>query len=153
MKCPDFCKKVFETLGLIVIGGNLFLIGMVIYWLLQTPKVSTVVVPIEILNENNEIAIGDPIKMKIELSKPVNADHLIDSSVTITCNDGNLITLDSVTRNLPSGDRTVINDSYLLPPKALIGTDCTFNFKNVYRVNPIKSAETNWKSEVFKVTE
>lgn len=146
-------KSLLYIVGNFVIGANLFLIGLVIFWLLQPPRVSTVEIPIEILNTNNEIAVGERIEMRIQVDKPVNTDQVTNSSVTVTCNDGNLITLTSIVRNLPEGKSTVDNSDYLLPPKALVGTDCQFVFRITYRVNPIKSVTEEWQSETFKVVE
>jgi len=118
-------------------------------WVLYPYQVSEVKVPIEIMNENNQIRVGDKIEMKIQVNKPNNISP--EGTVFITCDDGNLVTMASLTANLPVGEYTVLNDKYTLPPKVEVGSKCVFNFRNSYKVNPIRNIVKEWYSESFEV--
>lgn len=120
-----------------------------LFWTLYPYQVSDVKVPIGITNENNQIKVGEKIEMKLQVTKPNNIKP--EGSVFITCNDGNLVTMASLTANLPVGEYTVLNDKYTLPPKVAVGSKCVFNFRNTYQVNPIRSINKEWQSEQFEV--
>ena len=120
-----------------------------LFWVLYPYQVSDVKVPIKILNKDNRIKVGDKIEMKLQVTKP--RDIKPDGSVFITCDDGNLVTMASLTANLPVGQYPVINDKYTLPPKVAIGSKCVFNFRNSYKVNPIRTIIKEWHSEQFEV--
>lgn len=120
-----------------------------IFWLIYPYQVSDVKEPIKILNENRQIRVGEPIEMELIVNKPTNIKPV--GSVFITCDDGNLVTMNSAVTNLPVGEYTVINNRYLLPPKVMVGAKCQFNFSNVYQVNPIREITREWNSEYFEV--
>jgi len=123
----------------------------IILWLIMPYRVATIQQPINILNENNEIRIGEAIVQELKISKP-NNEPPIDVSRLLLCEDGNLVTLAPVTAsNLPIGTYTVINDTYILPPKVAVGTRCTFVFRQAYKVNPIRAVPVEWRSEYFTV--
>jgi len=119
------------------------------FWKLYPYQVSDVKVPIEILNENNEIAVGETIQLELQLTKPNNLRP--NGSVFITCKGGNLITLNGSPQDLPVGQYTVKNDRYILPNKVSVGGKCTFVFKNSYPVNPVREITKTWTSEEFTV--
>ena len=132
----------------VFLSWTVFLL-LVAFWLLYPYKVSSIKEPIAILNEYNEIAIGDAIIMKIELTKPNEIRP--KGTVFITCDSGNLVTLLGNTQNLPVGKYTVVNDRYILPSKVSVGDKCKFHFKNSYQVNPIREITKEWVSEEFTV--
>lgn len=144
-------KKIFHFLGWAIIIGNLFLIGLVAFWLLYPYKISDVKEPIEVLNENKIITIGEPIKLKIEVNKP--NDYVPVSQRFITCRDGNLVTLASSSLNLPKGQYTIFSDNIILPLKVAKGSICKLNVVNSYKANPLKTVSASWVSEEFKVAE
>lgn len=146
-------KKIFHCLAWVAIIGNLALIGLVAFWLIHPYPLPTITQPIPILNENKEIAIGDPIKMKLEVNKQ---REMKPTTITrnITCNDGNLVTLANISvQDLPKGSYTLISDKFILPPKVAKGSTCKFNFINTYKLNPLRSETTKYSSEQFKVKE
>ena len=120
-----------------------------LFWVFYPYQVSEVKVPIEIENENNQIRVGERIEMRLQISKPNNIKP--EGTVFISCDDGNLVTMASLTSNLPVGEYSLINDKYVLPPKVAIGSKCTFNFRNSYQVNPIRDIVKEWYSESFEV--
>ena len=132
----------------VFLSWTVFLL-LVAFWLLYPYKVSSIKEPIAILNEYNEIAIGDAIIMKIELTKPNEIRP--KGTVFITCDSGNLVTLLGNPQNLPVGKYTVVNDRYILPSKVSVGDKCKFHFKNSYQVNPIREITKEWVSEEFTV--
>jgi hypothetical protein len=125
------------------------LLVLAAYWSLYPYQVSDVEVPIEIVNTNKTIALGDKIVMRLRVSKP--NDYKPNGTVYITCDDGSLVTLSTLVNNLPVGNYEFINDSYILPPKVAKGATCRFNFRNSYRVNPIRTITKQWYSEDFIV--
>lgn len=144
-------KKRWHIINSITFVSASILLLLLSFWSLYPYPTPTIKEPIQILNQNKKIAIGDRIVMKLEVTKP--ADYSPKGSVFITCNDGNLVTLAPLTTNLPVGSYTILNDKYTLPPKVAVGSECKFNFRNEYQVNPIRTVTGDWASETFKVKE
>jgi hypothetical protein len=148
MSCPRFCKGILHYLAWVAILGNLFLIGLVAFWQLYPYRLPYVQQPIEILNENNEIKVGETIKMKINLVKERNVEVIVRPNVT--CSDGVITPLISKSDTLPVGAHIRLSNDYQMPP-APVGAECKFNFEVVYQVNPIRAEPITWSSEEFKV--
>lgn len=150
-KVPAFIFRFI--LGYLLTIGIIFAVQWTYYNYFDFYNIPSITEPITILNENNEIAIGDTIKMELHIKKPQEVASI--GTVNITCNDGNLITMSpSPNRGtLPAGNHVVLSTSHKLPPKAAIGAKCQFNFINVYQVNPYKTEIRSWHSETFKVVE
>lgn len=132
--------------------GFISLVSMlVIAWLIMPYQTTELQQPIRILNSNREIRIGEAIIQELKINKP-NDIAPDNPTRVIICNDGNLVTL-SVLRqiNLPIGIYTVIDDSYILPPKVAVGSECVFVWRQDYRVNPLRVIPVEWRSESFKV--
>lgn len=146
-------RHIMQYIGLAVIGGNLFLIALVITWMLQPVVTPTVEVPIKIENRNKEIAPGDPIQLSVTVDKPENSAQLARTSVQAVCDSGIILPFVGNTRDLPAGKSTVTNSNYVLPPKTIPGDKCEFIFRNEYRVNPIKTVVREWESEYFTIIE
>lgn len=139
-------------LSVLVSACIVFSTAVFVYWLVQPAKLPYIIEPIEILNDNNEIAIGEPVEMKLHI---VKTDEVRTTNQTprIECNSGNLVTLVGSNKDLPIGEYQIISNSYLLPPKVLIGDTCRFYFQTTFEINPIKSVSADWVSEDFKVKE
>lgn len=144
-------KKILHILVWLIIIGNLALVGVVAVWLLKDYPTTYVEEPIPILNENKQIAIGEPIEMKLHIHK--NNEYASSSSSTILCSDGNLFNLPSKSVNLPKGEYTLVSLSYIMPATATVGTTCTFKFTNNYKINPIRTQTRVWESERFTVVQ
>lgn len=149
MKDRTVKDKLWHAIAIITFVSTTILVLIMLFWTIYPYKVSEVKVPIKILNENKQIRIGETIEMEIQVSKP--SDLRPDGSVYITCNDGNLVPMNSITTNLPIGEYAVVNRLYKLPPKVAIGSKCQFNFRNSYQVNPIRDITKEWYSESFEV--
>ena len=122
-----------------------------IFWLLAPYQVTQIEEPINIVNENNEVRIGEPIIQELKIHKP-DDDAPTNVSRLILCEDGNLVTLSNLqTLNLPVGKYTLVNDRYILPPKVAVGSRCQFVWRQSYPVNPIRSIQVEWRSETFTV--
>jgi hypothetical protein len=145
-------KKILHILGWVVIFGNLALIGLVAWWLLHPYGLPQITQPMPIENENNEIAIGEHIRMTMEVTKPRDMTPSV-SVKNLTCNDGNLVTLAGGITPIPTGSYTVHSSNYILPPKVAKGSTCRFNFVNTYKLNPLRSETITYSSEDFKVKE
>jgi len=142
-------KETLHVLAWIAIIGNICLILLIGFWKLWPYQLPYVQQPIEILNENKEIRIGQTIKMKLYVSKP---KYIVSESYpTITCTDGNLVTLSPASLTLPAGEYIFESNTYVLPPKVATGSTCQFNFNNNYQMNPIRNEPVTWSSEQFKV--
>lgn len=142
-------KKLVHVLAWLAIIGNLCLIALIAFWLLFPYKTTYVNQPIEILNANHEIRIGDPIKVKLEVNKPNGLAP--ESQRFIVCEDGNLVTIAKSSMTLPRGSYIIISDKADLPPKVAIGATCKLQITNTYRLNPIRNETDTWLSENFKV--
>lgn len=150
MKCHIFCKRVLHYLGWLVIFGNISLLMLVVFWLIFPYQLPYVYQPIEILNKDKTIAIGETINMKIELVKKDNTEAVIRPN--ITCDDGTIVPLVTRDLSLPIGAHTLLSSAYSLPPVNK-GITCKFNFDVNYRVNPIRDVPMIWSSETFLVKE
>lgn len=137
--------------GFLMTAGTIIALQFVYYNYIDTYRLPEVQQPIEILNENKEIAVGETILMRIIVEKFEEAETNIDPS--ITCDDDNLITLKTGASTLPVGSFNVVQDRYTLPPKVEVGSVCEFNFVGTYRINPYVSKVETWTSEQFKVVE
>jgi len=131
-------------------GGWVVLMAGWLWWTFQPVALPAVVEPIRILNEGREVAIGEAIVMRLEVSKPPGA-RTLQSTRFISCESGNLITLTASVKDLPAGRYTVVSDSVILPAKVAPGDECRFTFRNTYAVNPIRDETVEWSSEEFKV--
>lgn len=140
-------SKIFHAIIWTIIIGNLMLLGLLAFWLFYPYKTTYLKQPIEILNPNNEIRIGDPIVMKLEVNKPNESQPI--SERFIVCEDGNLVTLATSSVNLPAGTYVVINDKTLLPPKVALDAKCKIQIVNTYRLNPVRTETVIWESEYF----
>ena len=137
-------------LAFIGIGGWVVLMLGWLWWTLAPATVTFVKQPIEILNDGNEIAIGEPIVMRLAVDKPAGA-RVVKADRFLECQSGNLVTLTATVRDLPAGAYTLINDQTVLPAKVAPGDVCLFLFRNTYAVNPIRTETVEWRSEWFTV--
>lgn len=143
-------KRAFWATAWAALLAVLFVTWQIIYWQVQSYELPYIQEPIKILNENKTIKIGEPIRMEIRYIK-LHPTESINSSPTIQCESGNLVTMVGREVDLPLGQRTLISDSYILPPKILDGDVCRFVFQTTFRINPIKTAQEDWYSEEFTV--
>lgn len=148
MSCRPICKTILHYFAWVAILGNIFLIILTAFWLYYPYQLPYVEQPIEILNENNEIAVGETIKMKINIVKEREAEVIVRPN--ITCNDGVITPLVSKDITLPLGAHIRFSNDYQMPP-APVGSKCMFNFEVTYEVNPIRTENITWSSEEFKV--
>jgi hypothetical protein len=152
---PDFPgigrrQRIWHAIAIAILVLAMSFMGLLLFWLLAPYEVSEVQVPIKILNENKEIPVNDNIIMELEVNKP-NDRPVATASRSIVCDDGNLITLAPSVNNLPVGEYTIVNDTFVLPPKTRPGAKCSFVFVNTYKVNPIREITKTWTSEEFLV--
>lgn len=145
-------RKLLHCLAWVFIFGNLFLIGMVAWWLIHPYNLPSITEPIPIENENKIVAVGEPIKMKLQITKTSDMTPSIVQH-DITCNDGNLVTMASSSKTLQKGTYTIHSSGFILPPKVVKGSTCQFNFINTYKLNPLRSETIIYSSEQFKVKE
>ena len=142
--------RVVNTAAVVGIGGWLVILGGWLWWTLQPVHLPDVRQPIPILNDGNEIAIGEPIVMRLNVDKPPGV-RTVQSLRFIQCDSGNLVTLTDTVRDLPPGQYRVIADTVLLPAKVSPGDVCVFTYRNTYQVNPIRTEVVEWSSERFTV--
>ncbi len=125
------------------------------FWQLYPYKTADIVEPIDILNENHQIAPKEKIIMELRITKynlfPVTTNN------SILCDNGRIYTIDSIMpkgkASLPVGTFVRVQNGYLLPGDIDIGSICHFEFQNTYEVNPIRKIIKTWKSEDFTVKE
>lgn len=140
-------SKLLEAIGLSIIGFGIAYGLLSLYWLMHDYELPSVKTPIQIVNANHEIAIGDRIQMRMVVDKPISMQP--EGSVFISCKDGNLVTMVPLITNLPVGKYVVFNDKYILPPKVAVGSKCVMNLKYTYQVNPIRTETLQWPTEEF----
>jgi hypothetical protein len=147
---PKKTHRAATWAAVVGILGWLIIIGTYLWWTLQPVDLTSVIEPIPILNENNAVAIGDPIVMELVVDKPEGL-RTIETARLLRCASGNLVTLTSSSRDLPPGQYTIISDSVQLPAKVNPGDACSFVFRISYQVNPIRVETMEFTSEPFSV--
>ena len=143
--------KIIYWLGLGGILTSILMMSIVLYWVIYPYPTTDIIEPIEILNENNEIAVGEKIILSFQIDKP--NDDRPDTEAVITCDDGNLVTLANIPIAFPEGQYNLIIDNYLLPPKVLEGSTCRFEYTKSYYPNPFRDIVQTAVSEDFLVVE
>ena len=136
-----------------VIGLCVLLTGYAVltaWWLNRPVTLPTVVTPIPILNPDQRIQVGEPIRMLLTIDKPQEVDTQ-RTSRAIVCDSGNLVTLTESTVDVPVGTFTAVADNVDLPPKVTQGDTCRFRYTVDYRINPIRIDTVVWESEPFTV--
>lgn len=123
---------------------------LVIFWLIYPYKIASIEEPIEVLNPNNEVAVGENLRLEVRVTK---YDEIYpDRSEYITCNDGSLTFIDPGTAKIvPPGKYVIVNDDNVISPGIHIGSRCRFHFQYTYKVNPIRNVIKEWDSEEFLV--
>jgi hypothetical protein len=135
------------TFGIFLLASIIVL--TVLVWTIYPYKTADIQVPIEVLNKNKQVRVGEPIEMKLKIKK--YTDITPKGAVYLRCNDGQVIELPSAVTNRPPGEYETVVDKYRVPERAVVGTKCTFNFRNAYQVNPIREIVKDWYSEEFEV--
>ena len=134
--------------------GSLCIMAVLIFWTVVPVTIPEIEEPLPILNPDNEIAVGEPIVLELNVFK----EHQFlsaDSNRYLRCSDGNLKLLvsDGRSTQLPVGEYTLINDNVSLPSGLTIGAVCEHVFDVTFDVNPIRSVQTAYVSEPFTVVE
>lgn len=138
-------------MGYLLTIGAIFGTQWTYYNYFDQYELPTITQPVKILNENKEVAVGETILMELEVYKP--QDLRADGSVNITCDDGNLVTIQSKVQAQPIGEYTIIDDRYQLPNKVSVGATCQFNGILDFEVNPYITETLVYSSEQFTVKE
>lgn len=135
------------TFGIFLLASIIVLTALV--WTIYPYKTAEVNVPIEVLNKDRKVAIGEPIVMRLFVTK--YTDITPKGNVYLRCNDGTVIELQSAVTNRPAGRYETVVDKYKVPERAIVGTKCNFNFRNAYQVNPIREIVKDWYSQEFEI--
>ena len=142
--------RAFGAAALIGVGGWILLLGIWAFWMLQPAGLPTVTEPIQVLNEGNRVAIGQPLVLELVVDKPQPRTPIASSRV-LECESGNLLTLTSTPTPLPVGSYTVISDNLIIPPKVTPGDHCAASFIVTFQINPLRDETVKWSSEPFMV--
>ena len=145
-------RKILYAVSTAIIVVAISFMLVILFWLLYPYKTADLKVPVEVLNQNNKIGVGEKIVLKVEATKYSNVTPR--RSEFITCDDGSLTFVDpGEPQNIPPGKYTIINDTNLVPAKLVPGLTCKFHFRYGYKVNPVKEIIKEWESEPFLVVE
>jgi hypothetical protein len=141
---------IFTVSAVLGISGWLFLMGLYIFWMLESDPTPSIQEPIPVLNVNNSVAIGDALLMEFEVIKleeiqPVSAARFLE------CESGNLVTLTAAAITLPVGEYTIISNDITIPAKVAPGDKCIFVIEVTYQINPLKQDTNRFQSETFTV--
>ena len=142
-------KKFLHVLAWVVIFGNILVLLLLMFWMFHPYNPAEISVPIEILNENRIVRVGEPIRMHIILNKRLDVVPTVVR--TITCRSGNTADFAGSAAIRPTGQYDYVVDNFILPPKFKDGDICQFNYKNFYKVNPIRNVVKTWSSEEFTI--
>jgi len=125
---------------------------LVAYWLFIPYTIVHVKQPFEVLNQNNEVAVGDDLLLKVELE--VVADYRPAFAPIIVCKSGNLVTLtNNLPDDIPMGKYTFEALPVEIAPKFTIGDTCQYVAVLQWQVNPLRMIEETYHSEFFTITE
>ena len=142
--------RAFGIAALVGVGGWMLLLGIWAFWMLQPASLPNITEPIEVVNPRNEVRIGEPLVLRMEVDKQV-ARSPVSSSRVLECESGNLITLTSTPTPLPVGNYTVVSDNLIIPAKIAPGDHCVATFLITFRINPLRDETARWSSETFMV--
>jgi hypothetical protein len=143
-------RKIWYAFSTVVIIFAAGFILLVIFWMVFPYKTAEIKQPVPVLNENNEVAIGDNLELKVSVTK--YSDAFPNRTEIITCDDGSITFVDpGRTSNFPPGTYEFVNDSNVIPDKLIPGATCMYHFRYTYRVNPVREIVKEWDSEPFLV--
>lgn len=148
-------NRVFHTLNAIL-GFTYFVIAyfalQLIWWQFYPYRTATVEVPIEVLNELNQVAPGEDIQLLVIFDK--QSEYTPTVSRNIICNTGSVYDVQVPTggRSRPTG-KFISEVEFKLDEDAKVGELCIFEFQNDYQVNPIRTITKKWQSEPFEIVE
>lgn len=146
-QAPKKCLTRFIWLCLILTFLFLALVG---YWLVVPVHELKISDPLDILNTNDTIAIGEPIIVRFTYTKEKAIPALVEPS--IECQSGNLATIVPQHTNLPVGTHTITTDNIKLSPQVASGDVCQLVQKWTYHINPVRKAVYIVRSEYFIIT-
>ncbi len=141
--------KLWHAMAILTFVMLTIIVLTALFWTLYPYKTAEIEIPIQILNENKQVKIGEPILMRVVIDK--QSDLTPEGSVYLRCSDGSIVELQSSVVNRPPGKYETVVSKYRMPERAIVGSMCTFNFRNVYQVNPIREIVKDWYSEEFQI--
>ena len=143
--------KLFGVAAIIGVGGWLTLLAVYTWWMLQPANIPTVTEPMPILNENHEVAIGEPLLVELQVSKFQDLTP-VGTTRYLACDSSNLVTLTKLEPiDLPIGEYTVISDDIVVPAKITPGDMCRAIITVSYRINPVRVEGADFESDKFTV--
>lgn len=143
-------RKLLYTLSTCIIVFAIGFMLLIVFWLVYPYKTADLEAPVEILNKNHEVTIGDNIILKVRATKYSNVAPT--RSEFIICDDGSLTFMEpGTTKNLPIGTYTITNDYNIVPQKLSVGSSCRYHFRYGYKVNPIREIVKEWVSDSFLI--
>ena len=143
--------RLFGVAAVVGIVGWLLLLSLWGWWTLQPANLPSVTEPMPVLNEDREVAIGEPLLLQLQVVKTAELTA-VSTGRWLACESSNLVTLTSLDPvNLPVGEYTVVADSIILPAKITPGDTCTAVIRVTYRINPMRVESVEFDSEPFTV--
>lgn len=136
----------------VIVVGMVAFLAWLLFMLVRPENLPSVAEPIPVLNPDRVVAVGEPIVLELSVVKDSDTD-VVSSSRSLLCDSGNLITLTSVPRDLPTGRYTLVSDSAVLPDKIVDGDTCVLLFHVDYRLNPVRIVGKEWTSVPFTVVQ
>lgn len=130
-----------------------FFSAQYLYWQVFPYQTAEIAVPMEVLNENNEVPNGGELVMFLMIDKQSEYTPVVSRNVI--CDDGSVHFVESTVTGgtaRPQGiyDVTV---RFTIADNMPVGATCEFEFQNDYKVNPIRTITKKWRSEPFRITE
>lgn len=141
--------RVLTVVAWSAIISSIVLLSIVGYWLMSSYKVLEVDQPLQVLNDNRLVPIGERLHLQYKYVKYMSLESTVYPS--IQCESGNLVTLTPFTGNIPVGKSVFISDRFVLPPKFTVGDKCKFLHTQAYQVNPIRIVTYTFTSEFFVI--
>jgi hypothetical protein len=91
---------------------------------------------------------GEELTWVVEFSKSNNYPAILNRN--ILCADGNLVTLAPLETNVPPTERNKAIFSINIPEKSSLG-ECYLSVTATYHINPIRTIQRTYVTEVFTV--
>ena len=138
-------------MGFFIFAGA-WIVLTLMWWALFPYETSDVEVPMAVLNEDNQVVIGEDLRLLILFDKRTDVNPFVTR--TVICENGRVfgIEVPNKSDSRPRGDGQRASDRYrIIDPEPEV--DCFFRFKLSYQVNPIRNVVKVYDSDFFDIVQ
>lgn len=137
-------------IGFIVLSILIVFLMVLLYWTIRPYQLPSV----RIETTETLLSRGDTIPLILFINKPAETNT---PRVTVyqRCDDGFIYTLEARELNTPvtDGEVAIPSSRFTVPEETNTGVECHIEFKNEYKVNPIRSIIKIYDSNKYYIKE